>query len=165
MEPRLDTDDVGIMGGSYGGLMTLRVIAADQRYKSAVAERGLYTWTSFSGTSDIGMWFGRAYLGFDLYDDPERVWWSGPLAYVPTVETPTLVIHSESDWRTPIEQGEQLFAALKRVGVETEFVRFPGGEGHELSRSGKPRHRQERFEIILDWHGRHLAASANAPEA
>jgi dipeptidyl aminopeptidase/acylaminoacyl peptidase len=45
--------------------------------------------------------------------------------------------------------------ALLRNGTTTEFLRFPG-EGHELSRSGKPRHRKERFEAILDWHERHL---------
>jgi dipeptidyl aminopeptidase/acylaminoacyl peptidase len=155
VEPRLDGDNVGIMGGSYGGLMTLRVAAADHRYKSAVAERGLYSWDSFAGTSDIGLWFGKVYLGVDLFDDPERYWRSGPLAYSQSVTTPMLVLHSESDFRTPIEQGEQLFAALKRADVETEMVRFPG-EGHELSRSGKPQHRRERCEIILEWHDRHL---------
>ncbi len=156
VEPRLDGGNVGIMGGSYGGLMTLRVAAADQRYKSAVAERGLYSWDSFAGTSDIGLWFGKVYLGVDLFEDPERYWRSGPLAYSQSVATPMLVLHSETDFRTPIEQGEQLFAALKRAGVETEFVRFPAGEGHELSRSGKPQHRRERFDIILEWHDRHL---------
>lgn len=158
VEPRLDTGRVGVMGGSYGGLMTLRVCAADGRFASAVAERGLYSWGSFAGTSDIGMWFGKAYLGVDLFDDPQRYWASGPLALSQSVTTPMLVVHSEGDYRTPVEQGEQLFAALKRAGVETEFVRFPGGEGHELSRSGKPRHRKERFEIILDWHARHLGS-------
>ncbi len=156
VEPRLDTGNVGVMGGSYGGLMTLRVVAADHRYRSAVAERGLYSWASFAGTSDIGMWFGKAYLGFHNHEDPMRTWWSGPLAHAGKVETPMLVLHSESDWRTPIEQGEQLFAALKHAGVETEMVRFPAGEGHELSRSGKPKHRVERFEIILEWHERHM---------
>ena len=156
VEPRLDTSNVGVMGGSYGGLMTLRVAAADDRYRSAVAERGLYSWASFAGSSDIGMWFGKAYLGFNLHDDPMRTWWSGPLAHADKVRTPMLVLHSETDWRTPIEQGEQLFAALKQAGVPTEMVRFPAGEGHELSRSGKPQHRRERFEIILDWHDRYL---------
>jgi dipeptidyl aminopeptidase/acylaminoacyl peptidase len=65
-------------------------------------------------------------------------------------------VHSENDHRCPIEQAEQLFMILLREGVETEMLRFPG-EGHELSRSGKPKHRQERFEAILDWHRRHLA--------
>jgi dipeptidyl aminopeptidase/acylaminoacyl peptidase len=154
--PRLDTGDVGIMGGSYGGLMTLWITALDHRFRSAVAERGLYNWMSFGGTSDIGTWFGRAYLGVDLFDDPDLWWRASPLALSQQVTTPTLVIHSESDFRTPVEQGEQLFAALRRAGVESELVRFPVGEGHELSRGGKPLHRRERFEIILDWHGRYL---------
>lgn len=64
--------------------------------------------------------------------------------------TPTLVIHSEEDFRCPIEQAEQYFDGLLRGGVEAEFVRFPG-EGHEMSRGGSPRHREERFEIILEW--------------
>ena len=65
-------------------------------------------------------------------------------------------MHSEQDHRCPIEQGEQLFAVLLANGVAAELLRFPG-ESHELSRSGKPQHRRERFEAILEWHGRHLA--------
>jgi dipeptidyl aminopeptidase/acylaminoacyl peptidase len=72
------------------------------------------------------------------------------------IDTPCLIIHSEQDLRCPIEQAEQLFGVLAGNGVEVEMLRFPG-EGHELSRSGKPRHRRERFEAILDWHERHLA--------
>jgi dipeptidyl aminopeptidase/acylaminoacyl peptidase len=80
---------------------------------------------------------------------------ASPLTYVDRVTTPTLVLHSDDDWRCPVEQAEQYFAALRRKGVEAEMVRFPG-EGHELSRSGKPKHRVERFDVILEWHGRHL---------
>lgn len=160
--PRLDIDNVGIMGGSYGGLMTVRAIAADQRFRSAVAERGLYTWVSFAGTSDIGMWFGKAYTGVHPHESPDRLWWAGPLAHVPAITTPTLVVHSETDFRTPVEQGEQLFAALVHAGVETEMVRFGAGEGHELSRGGTPKHRVERFEIILDWHARHMSDASPA---
>ena len=157
IEPRLDLDRVGIMGGSYGGLMTLRLISEDQRYKSAVAERGLYSWSSFNGTSDIGMFFSDMYLRPGSGLDPEALWAASPIRHIDNVETPTLVIHSESDWRTPAEQGEQLFAALRRRGVESEFLRFPAGESHELSRSGDPKHRIERFEAIVDWHGRYLS--------
>jgi dipeptidyl aminopeptidase/acylaminoacyl peptidase len=71
--------------------------------------------------------------------------------------TPTLVLHSENDWRCPPEQGEQVFAALRRAGTPTEMVRFPN-ENHELSRSGTPKHRVERFEIVLEWHQRWLGA-------
>lgn len=153
-QPRLDPDRAGIMGGSYGGLATVRILAMDQRYRSAVAERGLYTWPSFTGTSDIGPWFAHNYFDADV--DWETLWAASPLAGADRITTPTLVLHSEGDWRTPVEQGEQLFVALLRNGVDTEFVRFPATEGHNLSRTGSPRHRKERFEVILEWHGRYL---------
>jgi dipeptidyl aminopeptidase/acylaminoacyl peptidase len=153
VEPRLDTDRVGIMGGSYGGLSTIKLLALDQTYKSAVAERGLYSFTSFAGTSDIGPWFADLYLADP---DHDKLWEASPLRGVDRITTPTLVLHSEGDNRTPIEQGEQLFIALYKQGVTTEMVRFPATESHELSRSGSPKHRKERFEIILEWHGRFL---------
>lgn len=153
--PRLDTERVGVMGGSYGGYATARLLAHDQSFKSAVAERGLYTFMSFAGTSDIGPWFSRLYLG-DGMDELETLWRSGPLAVADAITTPTLILHSEGDFRTPIEQGEQLFVKLQLNGVPSEMVRFPASEGHELSRSGTPKHRVERFEVILDWHGRYL---------
>jgi len=71
------------------------------------------------------------------------------------ITCPTLIVHSEQDWRCPIEQAEQLFAILLRSGTTAEMIRFPD-EGHELSRSGLPRHRVERFDAIIDWHRRHL---------
>lgn len=153
--PSLDTSRLGVMGGSYGGLMTVRVLAHDQTFRSAVAERGLYHWVSFSGTSDIGPTFDRGYLKAQLPDDWETLWRASPFSIAHRIETPTLIIHSANDYRTPIEQGEQLFTLLRRLGVETELVRFPD-EGHELSRGGKPKHRKERFEIILEWHAEHL---------
>ncbi len=156
VEPRLDVDNVGVMGGSYGGLMTIRLIAADQRYKSAVAERGVYVLNSFSGTSDIGPWFTRMYVDDGALDSPELMWDASSLKGFASITTPTLVLHSETDFRCPVEQAEQLFAALLHNGTTTEFLRFPAPESHELSRSGKPKHRVERFEAILEWHGRYL---------
>ena len=154
--PRLDSNRMGIMGGSYGGFLTSWIIGHEDRWKSAVVERALTVWNSFSGTSDIAGVFAENYLESD-YPEGWDVWWKlSPLSIAHNVTTPTLILHSEEDWRCPIEQAEQYFMALLRNGTSTEFVRFPG-EGHELSRSGKPRHRQERFEAILDWHSRHLA--------
>ena len=153
--PAADPGRVGVMGGSYGGYATARLLARTDRYRSAIVERGLLQWESFAGTSDIGHYFDRMFLGVSLGDDAGPHRQASPVATAARIVTPTLVLHSEADWRCPIEQGEQLFVALKRAGVDTEMVRFPG-EGHELSRSGSPRHRQERFEIVLDWHARHL---------
>lgn len=150
--PQLDPERVGIMGGSYGGFMTAWTTAKDKRYKSAVVERALTSFPSFNGTSDIAPQFGINYLGTrELMPS----WEKSPLAFVNDVRTPTLIIHSEEDYRCPIEQGEQLLLALWMNGVDAEMLRFPG-EGHELSRSGKPKHRVERFEAILDWHDRYL---------
>jgi dipeptidyl aminopeptidase/acylaminoacyl peptidase len=150
--PSLDGDRIGIMGGSYGGFMTAWTTARDHRYKSAIVERALISFPSFNGTSDIAPSFAQNYLG---RNDREYAWQKSPLAWADDVRTPTLIIHSEDDFRCPIEQAEQYLLALWNNDVEAEMLRFPG-EGHELSRSGKPRHRLERFEAILDWHGRYL---------
>jgi dipeptidyl aminopeptidase/acylaminoacyl peptidase len=136
--------------------MTIRVLGVDDRFRSAVPERGLYAFTSFVGTSDIGPRFPRMYLGDVGPGDVETLWKASPLAVADRITAPSLIIHSESDHRCPVEQGEQLFAILVQQGTEVEMLRFPGSS-HELSRSGKPRYRQERFEAILDWHERHLS--------
>jgi dipeptidyl aminopeptidase/acylaminoacyl peptidase len=159
--PQLDEERVGIMGGSYGGFLTAWLIARDHRYRSAIVERALTSYPSFAGTSDIAVQFPPNYTGSDDY----QVWWEkSPLPYAEQIQTPTLILHSEGDLRCPIEQAEQLFLALLRAGVEAEFLRFPD-EGHELSRSGKPRHRLERFSAVLDWHRRHLLSGGAAPVA
>ena len=153
--PQVDRDRIGVMGGSYGGYATARLLARSGRFRSAVVERGLLNWVSFGGTSDIGAYFDRMFMDRALPDDVAALWAASPVGQADRITTPTLVIHAEHDWRCPIEQGEQLFTMLRRHGVASELLRFPD-EGHELSRSGSPRHRVERFEAILDWHARHL---------
>ncbi len=153
--PAADPDRVGIMGGSYGGYATARLLARTDRYGSAVVERGLLQWESFSGTSDIGSYFDRIFLGTSLVGGAGPHHAASPVRTAHRITTPTLILHSEADWRCPIEQAEQLFVALRHAGVPCEMLRFPN-ESHELSRSGAPKHRIERFEAILDWHARHL---------
>lgn len=156
--PRLDANRMGIMGGSYGGFMTGRILPLDHRWKSAVPERGLYSFVSFAGTSDIGYWFPANYLGDWTYDRWDALWAASPMARAHDVTTPCLLIHSEEDFRCPIEQAEQFFGVLVERGVEAEMLRFPGSS-HELSRSGRPKYRRERFEAILEWHRRHLGVT------
>lgn len=157
--PQADPERIGIMGGSYGGYATARLIARSDRYRSAIVERGLLQWESFSGTSDIGPYFDRMFLSATLPTGVATHRAASPTETAASVTAPTLVLHSEADYRCPIEQAEQYFVALKRAGVTTEFVRFPD-ETHELSRSGSPKHRIERFEVVLDWHARHLLDQA-----
>ena len=149
--PRLDVENKGIMGGSYGGLATVMVTARDTSYVSAVAERGVYNWVSMAGTTDIP-WFMHLYLLADIPDGVDEIWEASALGRAHDIETPTLVLHSEGDLRCPVEQGQQLFGVLHRSGVETELLLFPPDEGHELSRSGAPKHRIDRFEAIIGWH-------------
>ena len=154
--PMLDPARVGVMGGSYGGYLTAWTIANDHRFAGAIVERGYLDPEGFVGTSDIGSFFSDEYTG----TDPHRMREQSPQALVGQVTTPTLVIHSEDDLRCPLAQGERYYAALKRNGVETELLIFPG-ENHELSRSGRPRHRLQRFEAVLDWWARHLPSAVN----
>ena len=147
----LDGSRVGVMGGSYGGYLTAWVIAHDHRFAGAIVERGFLDPATFVGTSDIGSFFGQEYVG----TDPARIAAQSPMAVVSEVRTPTLVIHSELDFRCPLEQATRYYAALKQQGTDAEMLIFPG-EDHELTRSGRPRHRVERFEAILDWWSRHL---------
>ena len=161
---QVDPARVGIMGGSYGGYATARLLARTDRYRSAIVERGLLQWESFVGTSDLGPYFDRMFLAAALLEGREAYAAASPVHTASRITTPTLVLHSDSDWRCPPEQGEQFFAALLRAGVPAEMVRFPD-EGHELSRSGTPKHRVERFEAVLDWHGSHLGVDpADTPD-
>ena len=148
---RLDGSRVGVLGGSYGGYLTAWAIAHDHRFAGAIVERGFLDPEVFFGTSDIGSFFGLEYVG----ETPEQIAAQSPQAVAGQVTTPTLVLHSELDLRCPLSQAERYYSTLKRHGVDTELVVFPG-ENHELSRSGRPRHRLQRFEIILDWWKRHL---------
>ena len=152
----LDRNRFGIMGGSYGGYLTAWILAHESRFAAGIVERGFLDPEFFAGTSDIGSFFGQEYVG----TDPELVRSQSPQAVVDRVTSPTLVLHSADDLRCPLSQAERYFWALKARGVDTELLVFPG-ENHELSRTGRPRHRLQRFEAILDWWARHLPVDAD----
>ncbi|WP_304454889.1 S9 family peptidase [Nocardiopsis sp. YSL2] len=150
-DDRLDAARVGIMGGSHGGFMTTWIAAHHgERFRAAISERAVNALDSFHGSSDIGAFFPGP-----LYGPPEVWAKESPLTYADRIDLPFLIIHSEQDWRCPVEQAQRLFVALRARGHETEMLLFPG-EGHEMSRSGLPSHRVARFEAVLDWWARHL---------
>jgi dipeptidyl aminopeptidase/acylaminoacyl peptidase len=157
--PFIDSERLGVLGGSYGGFLTSWTVGHTDRFKAACSERAVNCQYTMFGTSDIGASFNVVELGGALpWEDMARYIERSPLTYATNIVTPLLIIHSEEDLRCPIEQAEQLFVALKKLRREVRFVRFPG-ENHEMSRSGKPRHRLERFRHILDWFGGHLGRS------
>jgi dipeptidyl aminopeptidase/acylaminoacyl peptidase len=155
----IDSERLGVMGGSYGGFLTSWTVGHTDRFKAACSERAVNNTYTLFGTSDIGHSFSEAQSGFLPWDNMQWYIDHSPLTYAKDISTPLLIMHSESDLRCPIEQAEQLFVALKKQRKPVVFVRFPD-EDHELSRSGRPRHRLERLHIILDWFTRYLQPAA-----
>ena len=154
--PWVDAGRLGVTGGSFGGFMTNWIVGHTHRFRAAVTDRSICNLHSFYGTSDIGFHFGyRETGGADLWDHEERLMQMSPLRYAKNVKTPIMITHSDQDYRCPLEQAEQWYVALRRLGVETALLRF-SGESHELSRSGKPRNRIERLSRLAEWFGKHL---------
>ena len=157
-KPYIDVERRGVTGGSYGGYMTNWIIARTHQFKAAVTQRCVSNMVSMIGSSDLAFRFQALFGGTTLpWDDIEHYWKMSPLSQIGQVKTPTLVVHSESDLRCHIEQGEQVFVALKRLGVPTEMVRFPG-EPHGLSRGGRTDRRVARLQHILRWFNQYLLA-------
>jgi dipeptidyl aminopeptidase/acylaminoacyl peptidase len=152
--PFADADRVGMLGGSYGGYMATWLAGTTTRFKAICTERAVNNLVSEEWNSDIATTF-RVMHGPNHVEDPELYVAMSPIRFVRDIATPLLIIHSEDDLRCPINQAEELFVALRLLGKEVEFHRFPA-ESHELSRSGSPAHRIQRMDIILDFFGRHL---------
>lgn len=148
--PQIDAKRVAVTGGSYGGFMTNWIIGHTNRFVCAASQRSISNWLSFYGVSDIGYRFATDQCDGNPFDTPEKLWAHSPLRYAKNVVTPTLFIHSDEDYRCPMAEGLQIFTALTDRGVPTRLCWFRG-ENHELSRSGKPKHRVRRLKEITDW--------------
>ncbi len=157
----IDTARLGVMGGSYGGYLTSWIIGHTDRFAAACSERAINNRLSKAGTDDINTTW--TYFRTEPQYNPELFLRLSPLMYVDAMVTPVLILHSEEDLRCPMEQAEQLYTALKRLRRDVVFVRFPG-ENHELSRSGKPSHRVQRFEIQLDFFKTRMKIAAEAAQ-
>ena len=157
--PNIDAKRLGVTGGSYGGFMTNWIIGHTDRFAAAASQRSIANWLGFCFTSDIGPWFDIDQVAADPLVDPAKVWAQSPLASAAKAVTPTLFIHSDEDYRCPLSEGMQMMQALTFHGVATRMVVFKG-ENHELSRSGKPLHRQRRLQEITDWFDRYLMEPA-----
>ena len=154
-EYSIDPDRLGVTGGSYGGFMTNWIVGHTDRFKAAATQRSISNWISFYGTSDIGSYFGPDQTDAHPLDDHDKAWEQSPLKHANNIKTPLLFIHSDEDYRCPIEQAMQLYTVVKMNGVDTRFVWFKG-ENHDLSRSGKPQGRLKRLEEITDWMNKYL---------
>lgn len=155
--PSIDKNRIGVTGGSYGGFMCNWILGHSERFAACATQRSISNWLSFYGVSDIGYTFAGDQNNCDSFSQSGmmKMWEHSPLRYINSAVTPTLILHSDEDYRCPLEQGIQLFTALQDRGIESEMVIFHG-ENHELSRSGKPKARRERLERITSWMDRFL---------
>lgn len=151
----IKADRVGVTGGSYGGFMTNWIIGHTDRFRCAASQRSIANWISKFGTTDIGYYFNADQNASTPWINQEKLWWHSPMKYADKAKTPTLFIHSEEDYRCWLAEGIQMFTALKYHGVEARLCMFRG-ENHELSRSGKPKHRVRRLEEMTNWFEKYL---------
>jgi len=158
--PWVDAERLGVTGGSYGGFMTNWILGHTTRFKAAVTLRSVANFISDDGTRDGAYGHEDDFKGF-LFDQFDQYWNASPLKYAKNVKTPTLILHSDNDYRVPLEQGEQWFRALKHYGVNAELVIFPR-ENHNLTRTGEPKHLVESLNWQCYWFDRFLNGNANA---
>ncbi|WP_329140121.1 S9 family peptidase [Streptomyces sp. NBC_01476] len=153
-----------LAGGSYGGYLINWTLTRTGRFRAAVSERSVANLLSKYGTSDNGFTVNRfEFGGLDLFDAGARELLDrSPLHHAQRITTPLLLIHGELDQRCPIEQSEQLFTALRRLGRETVFVRLPG-ESHGYTAGGRPDRRIARLKLITDWLDAHPPLDPAAP--
>jgi dipeptidyl aminopeptidase/acylaminoacyl peptidase len=154
----VDSTRMGVTGGSYGGFMTAWITTKTTRFKAAQTDRMISNWYSWYGSSDVqGLtefeFYGKPWDNYKLYDE------LSPIRYVQNVRTPTLIVQSEDDHRTPIGDAEQWFMALRKQGVPAEFVRYPRST-HELSRSGEPWLLVDRLGRLRQWFTHWLVPAA-----
>lgn len=153
--PQIDGNNLFVTGGSYGGFMTNWIVGHTNRFKAAATQRSISNWLSFYSTSDIGFYFARDQVDGHPINDLDKLWEQSPLKYANEVNTPLLFIHSDKDYRCPIEQAMQFYGILKEREVETKLVWFRD-ETHELSRSGRPQGRIKRLNEITSWFDKRL---------
>ena len=147
--PDVDSTKMGVTGGSYGGFMTAWITTKTNRFKAAQTDRMISNWVSWYGSSDAqGLtefeFFGKPWENPAMYDT------LSPIKFVHKVRTPTLIVQSEEDFRTPMADAEQWFIGLRKQNVPVEFVRYPRST-HELSRSGEPWLLVDRLGRLRQW--------------
>lgn len=149
--PYVDRSRIGASGGSFGGFMVDWIEGHTDRFRALIAHAGPSDQISFFGTTEE-LWFptwdlkGTPWTNWNYYVD------MSPIKYAPYFKTPILITHGELDYRVLIEQGEEMFTALQKMGVESKFIRFPD-EGHWIL---KPQNSKFWYEQQLDWMKQHL---------
>jgi acylaminoacyl-peptidase len=152
-----------VTGGSGGGVLTAWIVGNTNRFRAAVVAKPVINWTSFVLTADGPAYFGKYWFGKNPWEDGAQAdyWRRSPLSLVGKVKTPTMLITGEQDFRTPISETEQYYAALKLNGVEAAMVRVPESSHGMLDH---PSRLVAKSTYILGWFAKHGGAPADKPE-
>ena len=148
----VDSDNLFVTGGSGGGVLTCWMIDRTTRFRAAASLYPVINWYSWTLTSDIPIIGTKYWFAGDPWDQTEDYMKRSPISLVKNVKTPTLLMSGEEDWRTPISEAEQYYAALKLLKVESALVRFPG-EPHGMTR--RPSHQLAKAVYTLNWFESH----------
>lgn len=147
--PQIDIAKIGAAGGSYGGFMCNWIEGHTDRFAAIASQRSVSNWVSDFGCSEIGVTFDQNEILATPWNGMEKMWDCSPLKYACNAKTPILFIHSMNDYNCTLDQGIQMFTAVKFYGVPARMCLFEG-ENHGLSRNGKPLHRMRRLKEITD---------------
>ena len=155
--PFIDPERLGVIGGSYGGFMVNWIIGHTNRFKAAIACRSSANYLTRFLLSDMGFYLTKDLMKVDPWEagGADTLWKHSPVRYADKVQTPTLFIHGDRDFRCGKEEALQMFTALRYHNVESRLV-LCKGEGHGLPASGRPSNRIRRLEEIVRWLDRHL---------
>jgi len=141
-----DPDKLGVTGGSFGGYATMWIVGQTDRFKAAIPVAGLSNLVSFWGTTDEQFFIEKEMAGLP-WTNTDVYLRNSPLTYAPNYKTPTMVLHGNNDWRVRIEQAEQFYTALQKMGVPSVFANFPN-EQHGVR---QPTHRTLYYKLKLEW--------------
>ena len=147
----IDTNNLYVTGGSGGGVLTCWTIEHTDRFRAAASLYPVINWYSFALTSDIPF-ITKYWFPGNPWDTTDNYMQRSLTNLVAKVKTPTLVMTGEADYRTPISEAEQFYAALKLLNVDTVLVRVPE-EPHGISR--RPSHHVAKMLYVAGWFDQH----------
>lgn len=148
----VDEDKLYVTGGSGGGVLTAWIVGNTNRFKAAVVAKPVINWYSFALTSDGYPSFYKYWFPGFPWDHTEHYMKRSPISKVGNVETPTMLLTGEVDYRTPMGESEQFYQALKLRNIDTALVRVPGASHGIASR---PSHLIAKVAYILKWFETH----------
>ena len=155
-EGTADPDNLFVTGGSGGGVLTAWIVGKTNRFKAAATQKPVINWTSEALTMDATTFTSRYWFDKKPWEDPMSYWNRSPLSLVGNVETPTLVVVGSEDYRTPVSEAEQYYAALQIRGVPTALVKVPGASHGGLT--ARPSQSAAKAAAILAWFDKYRTA-------